>query len=86
MQDPREDPSADGAEWADAEPGIAERLETDEVREILLEEILRLPEAFRVALTLFLCPGVEIRGNDTCPPGPAGDGKDESFPRENPPA
>jgi RNA polymerase sigma-70 factor (ECF subfamily) len=53
MLDPREDPSADGAEWADAEPGIVERLETDEVREILLEEILRLPEAFRAALTLF---------------------------------
>lgn len=50
---PRGDASLEGVEQADAEPGILERLETDEVREILLEEILRLPEAFRVALTLF---------------------------------
>jgi RNA polymerase sigma-70 factor (ECF subfamily) len=52
-EDTCEGPAYDGAAWADAEPGSQERLETDEVRDILHEEILRLPEAFRAALTLF---------------------------------
>jgi len=48
-----DDPSQEGTAWADAEPDVQERLESDEVRQILLEEIRRLPEAFRAALTLF---------------------------------
>jgi RNA polymerase sigma-70 factor, ECF subfamily len=40
-------------EWADTEPDVQERMESDEVRRMLAEEILRLPEAFRAALTLF---------------------------------
>jgi RNA polymerase sigma-70 factor (ECF subfamily) len=47
------DPSHDGTVWADPAPDMLERMESDEVQEILLEEILRLPEAFRAALTLF---------------------------------
>jgi RNA polymerase sigma-70 factor (ECF subfamily) len=35
------------------EPGIQERMEADEVREILQSEIEHLPDAFKVALTLF---------------------------------
>jgi RNA polymerase sigma-70 factor, ECF subfamily len=53
MTDRNDDPSQDGAEWADAEPDLQEKLESNELRQILLEEILRLPEAFRAALTLF---------------------------------
>jgi RNA polymerase sigma-70 factor (ECF subfamily) len=53
VQDLPGDAASGGGEWADAGPDVQERLETDEVREMLLEEMLRLPEAFRVALTLF---------------------------------
>lgn len=48
-----EDPSGEADAWADPAPDMLERMESDEIREILLEEMLRLPEAFRAALTLF---------------------------------
>lgn len=53
LQDPRDDEPGGGAEYADAAPDILERLESDEMRQILMEEIDLLPEAFRAALTLF---------------------------------
>ena len=48
-----EDPGSEGAVWADPAPDVLKRMESAEVREILLEEMLQLPEAFRAALTLF---------------------------------
>jgi RNA polymerase sigma-70 factor (ECF subfamily) len=52
-QEPPADPADGAREWADTEPGVLERLESEEVRQMLMEEMLRLPEAFRAALTLF---------------------------------
>ncbi len=52
-QEPAADPANGAREWADTEPDILERLESEEVRQMLMEEMLRLPEAFRAALTLF---------------------------------
>ena len=52
-QEPPADPANGAREWADTEPDILERLESEEVRQMLMEEMLRLPEAFRAALTLF---------------------------------
>ncbi len=51
--DPCADPANGAGELADVEPGVLEKLESEEVREIILEEMLRLPEVFRAALTLF---------------------------------
>ena len=53
VQEPPGDPASAAEEWVDAEPGVLEQLESEEVRRILFEEMLRLPEAFRSALTLF---------------------------------
>ncbi len=53
MTDAGDDPSIGGPEWADPEPDILEKLESEEVRQILIEEMLRLPASFSAALTLF---------------------------------
>jgi RNA polymerase sigma-70 factor (ECF subfamily) len=53
VQEAVEGESGEGREWADTDPDIQERMESDEVRQMLAEEILRLPESFRAALTLF---------------------------------
>lgn len=53
VQEPPADRANPAGEWADAEPDVLEKLESEEVRQILMEEMLRLPEAFRAALTLF---------------------------------
>jgi len=53
VQEPLADPANGAEEWADTEPDVLEKLESEEVRQILMEEMLRLPEAFRAALTLF---------------------------------
>jgi len=53
VRDPFADQATGVEEWADPEPDVLEKLETEEVRQMLQEEMLRLPVAFRAALTLF---------------------------------